>query len=67
MSDVQNKVEARLTQTLIRLRLEKLRQIAERTGRSLEDTLYIKKQVPDWRIGPMRPIPLKSHEVTAIT
>lgn len=66
MSNVRNKVEVRLTQTLIRLRLAKLRQIVDRTGQSLEDSLYIKKQVPRWRIDPIRPSPLKLREVTAI-
>jgi hypothetical protein len=67
MSEVQTKIEDRLTQTLIRLRLAKLRQIVERTGRSLEDILYIKKQELGWRIGPTRPSPLKPREVASLT
>jgi hypothetical protein len=67
MSEVQTKIEDRLMQTLIRLRLAKLRQIVERTGRSLEDVLYIKKLALGWRIGPIRPSPFKPREVTSLT
>jgi hypothetical protein len=67
MSEVPTKVEDRLMQTLIRLRLAKLRQIVERTGRSLEDVLYIKKLALGGRSGPIRPSPFKPREVTSLT
>jgi hypothetical protein len=67
MTKFQTKIKDRLAQTLIRLRLAKLRQIVERTGHPLEDILFIKKLELGWRIGPIRPSPVKPREVAAIT
>jgi hypothetical protein len=67
MTEFQAEIKDRLAQTLIRLRLAKLRQIVERTGHPLEDILFIKKLELGWRIGPARPFPLKPAEVTPLT
>ena len=67
MTEFQTEIKDRLVQTLIRLRLAKLRQIVERTGHPLEDILFIKKLELGWRIGPIRPSPLKPREVISLT
>ena len=67
MTEFQTKIKDRLAQTLIRLRLAKLSQIVERTGHPLEDILFIKKLELGWRIGPIRPSPLKPREVISLT
>jgi transcriptional regulator GlxA family with amidase domain len=54
MTEFQAEIKDRLAQTLIRLRLAKLRQIVERTGHPLEDILFIKKLELGWRLGHFR-------------
>lgn len=65
LTTLQN-IEDRLAETLLLLRMTKLKQIVGRTGYALNEVLLIKKLPRGWRIEPVSPFPLKAREVETL-